>query len=201
MRRSLRPRPVSGNALQQHEFIEAIAVFTEQLRDAIMSSSGLEQAIAVAAETSSELIRPQVNRLVAELRYGRVEESLRSFADDLGHPTSDFVVAALLVAVRNETRDLGALLTQLSDAAREECRLHLRVWVSRARMRSSVRIITSCVVGFVTLLLLFDPLYLAVYATREGIIMGAVVTAGFASGLIALNRMSATQDSRRLLAV
>lgn len=198
--RPTRTRAKTGDALQQHEFVEAIASFTEQLRDAIISSSGLEQAIAVAAGTCPEIIRPQVNRLVAELRYGRMEESLRTFATELAHPTSDFVVAALLVAVRNETRDLGSLLSQLSDAAREECRLHLRVWVSRARMRSSVRIITSCIVGFAVLLLLLDPSYLAAYATVEGAVVGVLVATGFTVGLALLNQLAMMKVPGRLLA-
>ena len=194
-----RDRRPARNSLAEHEFVEAVASFTEQMRDAVSGAAGLEQAIAQAAETSPPVIRPQLARLVASLRYGRTEDALMGFADELCHPTSDFVVAALLIAVRNETRDLGALLGQLSSAARDECRMHLRVWVSRSRLRSSVRTVTVAVIVFVCGLAAANPAYLRPYADPLGAVVLAVVVVGFTVGLHLMRRLSAVVPPARLI--
>ena len=187
------------SSLAEHEFVDAVASFTEQMRDAVSGATGLEQAIAQAAETSPAIIRPQLTRLVAGLRYGRTEDALNDFADDLAHPTSDFVVAALLIAVHNETRDLGALLGHLSAAARDECRMHLRVWVSRSRLRSSVKTVTTAVFVFVFGLVAMNPTYLAPYTEPIGAIVLSMEAVSFMIGLHLLRRMSAVPAPVRLI--
>lgn len=194
-----RHRRAARNSLAEHEFVDAVASFTEQMRDAVSGATGLEQAISQAAETSPAVIRPQLTRLVASLRYGRTDDALIGFADELAHPTSDFVVAALLIAVRNETRDLGALLGHLSSAARDECRMHLRVWVSRSRLRSSVRTVTVAVVVFVCGLVVTNPAYLRPYADPVGAAVLGLVIAGFMVGLHLMRRLSTVAVPARLI--
>jgi Flp pilus assembly protein TadB len=198
--RSAKTSPSSRrDARYQHELVEAIATFTEQVRDAMSGASGLEQALASAADTCPTAIRSEVRQLVADLRYGSTEECLRDFADRLGHPTSDYVVAALLTAVQNETRDMTGLLGHLSVTAREECRLHLRIWVSRARLRSSTRMVTGAVAVFASGLVLLNPGYVAAYATPGGAAILLVEVLGFSSGLILMRRMSLMNMPARLL--
>ncbi|MFM8794160.1 MAG: type II secretion system F family protein [Acidimicrobiales bacterium] len=192
-------RDTVRNSLAEHEFVDAVASFTEQMRDAVSGATGLEQAIAQAAETSPAVLRPQLTRLVASLRYGRTEDALLGFADELAHPTSDFVVAALLIAVRNETRDLGALLGHLSSAARDECRMHLRVWVSRSRLRSSVRTVTVAVAVFVFGLAVTNPAYLRPYAEPAGAAVLVLEALGFIVGLHLMRRLSTVAAPARLI--
>lgn len=183
----------------QRELVEGIATFAELLRDSVSSASGLEQAIRTVADSSPAVIRPAVVRLTAGMRYGRVDDALRTFADELAHPTADFVVAALLVAVQHQTRDLGSLLTQLADCARDECRLYMRVWVSRARTRSAVRIVAATLAVFVTALFLFSPGYLSPYGSISGLVALVIVGAGFALGLWLLDRMATFAPPERLI--
>ena len=193
------PRNSRRDARYQHDLVEAIATFAEQVRDSMSGASGLEQALASAADTCPGAIRNDVRQLVADLRYGNTEECLREFADRLGHPTSDYVVAALLTAVQNETRDMSGLLGHLSMTAREECRLHLRIWVSRARLRSSTRMVTGAVAVFATGLVLLNPAYVAVYVTPGGAAILCVEVLGFAWGLILMRKMSLMNLPGRLL--
>lgn len=194
-----RSQAAHRDARHQHDLVEAIATFAEQLRDAMSSASGLEQALASAAETCPEPIRNDVRQLVADLRYGNTEDCLRDFADRLSHPTSDYVVAALLTAVQNETRDMSALLGHLSVTAREECRLHLRIWVSRARLRSSTRTVTVAVAVFASALVILNPGYIAVYATPGGAAVLAVEIVGFVWGQRLMRRLSLMNLPGRLL--
>ena len=195
----MRLRSIRTGPVDHGELTEAIAVFTEHLRDTIVSATGLEQAMVTTLDACPVAIEPAVRRMVAEMQYGQIEDALRRFADELSHPASDFVVAALLSAVRNQTRDLAGLLTQLSASAREECALHTRVWVSRARTRSAVRIVAGSLFVFVVGLALLDPAYLAPYASPNGLIVLIVVGLGFVSGLALLNRMASFTKPARII--
>jgi Flp pilus assembly protein TadB len=192
-------RAKTGARPDQRELIEDVATWTEQLRDTIVAAHGLEQAIVVTSELAPFVIAPAVHRLAAALRYGAVDDALRRFADEVNHPTCDFVVAALITAYRHQARELGALLTHLSECAREESRVQLRVWVSRARTRSAVRIIGWVVVLFAGALVVFDPSYLAPFATSQGVFMLTLDTAIFVSALLLLRRLSNVGQPQRFI--
>lgn len=183
----------------QRDLVEAVAVFTELLRDSVAAAAGLEQAITISAEACPPRLQPHVRRLVARLQYGRVDDALRQFASEVSHPSCDFVVAALLTSVNHQTRDLGSLLTQLSESTREESRLYLRVWVSRARTRTAVRIVSASLAVFVAGLMLLSPQYLRAYGTPGGGLILAVVITGFSVGLLLLDRMSRFAPQVRLV--
>lgn len=178
--------------------VEAIAAWTENLRDAMSAASGLEQAIISTAVHVPSALETPVRRLVASLRYQSLEEALRRFADDVSHPTCDFVVAALITAARHQTRDLGMLLTHLSECARSECHLYLRIWVSRARSRTAVRIITSVVAIFVGGLFLFNRSYLSPFVSVTGMVVASCITMSFVMSLMWLTRIAEVRTPDRL---
>lgn len=183
----------------QRQLVEAIAAWTESLRDTMAAASGLEQAIIATAQRSPKAIEAPLRRLVASLRYESLESSLRRFADDVGHPTCDFVVAALTTSARHQTRDLQTLLGHLSECARAECHLYLRIWVSRARSRTAVRIITSVVLLFVGGLFVFNRAYLAPFVSLVGASVALVIAAAFFTALVWLSRIANVQTPDRLL--
>lgn len=166
----------------ERQLVDAIAVWTEQLRDTLVGSHGLEQVIIATAEVAPAPIAPAVEKLAASLSYGSAPAALRRFSEEVDHPTMDFVVAALITSLTHQSRDLAALLGQLAQCARDEGRMRTRVWVSRARTRSSVRIIAVALVVFVAGLLVVHPDYLAVYASANGqIVLGGFVCAAAAA--------------------
>lgn len=183
----------------QRALVEAVATWTENLRDTISASSGLEQAIIATELHSPRAISIPVRRLVASLRYGTLEEGLRRFADDVSHPTCDFVVAALITTAQHQTRDLGQLLGHLSECARSECHLYLRIWVSRARSRSAVRIITGTVSTFIAGLVLFNREYLAPFASLEGVCVAISIASSFGFAIWWLQRIAQIPTPARFL--
>ena len=183
----------------QRRLVEAIAAWTENLRDTMSAASGLEQAIIATAERSPRVIEAPLQRLVASLRYESLEVSLRRFADEVDHPTCDFVVAALTTSSRHQTRDIHTLLGHLSECARAECHLYLRIWVSRARSRTAVRIITAVVLAFVGGLILFNRQYLAPFLSLSGAAIAALIFASFITSLVWLSRIANVQTPDRLL--
>jgi hypothetical protein len=170
--------------------VEAIAGWTEQLRDTLAAANGLEHAIGASAAVAPPPIAEAVSRLAARVEYEPLSVALRRFADDVDHPLADFVVAALVVASEKEARELGTLLGHLAECAREDARMRTRIWVGRARSRTAVRIIVGVVVVFVAGLLVMDRDYLSAYDTPSGQLALIVVLGLFAGAFVAMDRMS-----------
>jgi tight adherence protein B len=183
----------------QRQLVEAIAAWTESLRDTMAAASGLEQAIIATAQRAPKAIEGPLQRLVASLRYETLESSLRRFADDVAHPTCDFVVAALTTSARHQTRDLQTLLGHLSECARAECHLYLRIWVSRARSRTAVRIITAVVGLFVSGLFIFNRAYLEPFVSVAGVFIALMIFSTFVIALVWLSRIANVRTPDRLL--
>jgi Flp pilus assembly protein TadB len=184
----------------QRALVEAIASWTESLRDTISSAAGLEQAIIATENHCPRILAEPVQRLVASLRYGTFEDALRRFADDVAHPSCDFVVAALITSSTHHSRDLSQLLGHLSECARSECELYLRIWVSRARTRTSVRIISGTIASFALGLLVFNAGYLRPFLTTEGCAVFLIVSLCFAGSLVWMAHIARVETPARLLA-
>ena len=179
--------------------VDAIAVWTEQLRDMLAGSNGLEQTIAATATHAPAPLRSPLERLVVSMSYSPLPTALQRFSRDINHPTADFVVAALSTAATRQVRELGALLGHLATCAREESRMYTRVWVGRSRTRSAVRIIASVVVIFVVGLAIVSPDYLAPYRSAEGQVVLSAVVLVFFGALLLMQRMSAVSAPERFV--
>jgi Flp pilus assembly protein TadB len=178
---------------------EAIATWTEQLRDTLAGAHGLEQAIVATSVHAPFAISSAVSRLSAQIQYGKLSDGLRRFADDVDHPTCDFVSAALITATEYQARDLAQLLSHLAQCARDEGRMRTRIWVGRARTRSSVRIISFVVVGFVGALLVFNRDYLIVYSSFEGQVILSGIFVLFGCALVMLDQFSRIAAPQRFI--
>ena len=185
----------------QEEVAEAMALWTEQLRDTLSAAHGLQQTLVATSQHAPERIRPAVLRLVAKLPYAPAGQSLREFADDVDDPSADFVVAALISATEHEARDVGALLGHLAHCSREEARMHQRVWVGRARTRTAVRIISGTVIGFVGLLFLMNRSYLQPYGSVAGQAVLSLIIGIFGVALLMLQAGSRVQVPERFIGV
>lgn len=178
---------------------DAIATWTEQLRDTLAGAHGLEQAIVATSVHAPLAISSAVSRLSAQMQYGKLSDGLRRFAEDVDHPISDFVAAALITATEYQARDLAQLLGHLAQCAREEGRMRTRIWVGRARTRSSVRIISFVVVGFVSALVIFNRDYLNVYSSFEGQVILSGIFVLFGCSLIMLDQFSRIAAPQRFI--
>ena len=169
---------------------EAIASWTEMIRDSIVAASGLEEAIVATANVAPRPIEPEVRRLVHRLEHQRLPDALVAFGNDLDHPSGDLVVAALVIAARMEASDLSGLLSRLAEATRGEARMRIRVEVGRTRVRTATKVIVGVVIAAVAFLTLVNRDYLEVYDSPGGQIVLAFVGAIFATGGWLLTRMA-----------
>lgn len=182
-------RATRGRGERDIAKVEAIATWTEQLRDTLGGASGLQSALVATAAVAPHSLAPAVRRLAARLEYERTATALREFANDVAHPVADFVVAALVIATEHQARDLGGLLSELASSAREEARLRTRVWVGRSRTRASVRIIAAIVPLMVGAVMVVDRQYLAPYDSAGGQVALLAVVAVFGAAVAAMERM------------
>ena len=182
------------------ERIEAIATFTEMLRDTISAAAGLEQAILAAEPVAPAPIREHVVLLGARIRRGqRLPAALRAFAAETADPTADLVVAALLLAAEQQARDLAQLLGSLADSARQHAVMRMRVAAGRARVRTAARIIIAVTMLLVVGLLAWSRAFLQPYGTPAGQLMLLVVGGCFAAGFWWLHRISVMDSDPRIL--
>jgi tight adherence protein B len=185
------PLVLSGRTDYQREIerVEAIAAWAEMLRDTIAAAAGLEQAIAATGPIAPSPIAAPVSRLAVRLELEPLTTALRQFADEVNHPTCDFVVAALVIAAEKEARDLGPLLGHLAECARDEAKMRTRIWIDRAKTRTSVKVIAASVVLFAVGLILFSRDYLDPYDGVGGQLTLLAIGALFAGSFVAMERM------------
>jgi Flp pilus assembly protein TadB len=190
-----------GTSRNNEEVAEAIALWTEQLRDTLAAAHGLQQTLLATSAHAPDRIATQVQRLAAMLPYTPVSQSLREFAAEVDHSSADFVAAALIAATEHEARDVGALLGHLARCSREEARMHQRIWVGRSRTRAAVRIISLTVVGFVGALFVLNRDYLSPYGSPSGQVVLAGIVGAFTLALLLLQSGSKVQVPDRFVAV
>ena len=181
------------------ERTEAVAAWTEQLRDTMGAAAGLQQAIVATAPLSPGLVREAVSRAAAGAARGPLVPALLQLADDLADPTADLVVTALVLAASGSGQDLGELLSAVASAARDDAVMRRQVDASRARTRTAVRTITA--IALVTLLglLVVGHGYLRPYSTMSGQVVLAVVLGLYGLGVAALHRMGRDKPAERFL--
>lgn len=179
---------------------EAVAGWTEMLRDSMAAAAGLEQAIITTAPNAPEAIRIEVSRLARRLDRGeRLVDGLRRLADELTNPAADLVVAALLTAAQHQARDLVPLLGSLARSTRAEAEMRLRIHATRARLRTATRVVVGTLVLFAGGLILFNPRYLEPYRSVEGQLVLLLVGAILASGYALMQRMARLRPPQRFL--
>lgn len=196
------PRLIGPDRDHRHRVdrIEAIATWTESLRDTLQAAAGLEQAIMATAPLAPDPIRAEVELLAERLRDGqRLPTALRAFAADLDDATGDLVVTALVMAAERHARRLAELLTSLATAARDEASLRMRIAASRARVRTSTRVITTVTLVMAGGLVVFNRPYLHPYDTPLGQLILLVVGGLFALGFWWLARIARPFEPARVL--
>lgn len=195
--RILRPGTAHTKRLAR---IEAVASWTEMLRDTLSAAAGLEQTILATAPLAPAAIGEDIADLATRLRHGaRLAPALRTLADRLADPTADLVLAALILAAERQSRSLADLLGSLAHVARDQAALRMRVQAGRARIRTSVRVIVGTTTTMATALILLNRPYLAAYDTITGQAVLALIGALFTVGYLWLARIATDTEPARIL--
>ncbi len=179
---------------------EAVAAWTETLRDTLAAAAGLQRAILATAAVAPGPIATEVGELAIRLRRREpLPVALRAFADDLADATADLVVSTLVLAYERQAANLSALLGALANSAREEAAMQRRIIADRAQVRVAVSVITTFTIGAFAVLVLFNRSFLRPYDSAVGQVALALVGGLFALGLWTLSRMARLPVTERVL--
>jgi Flp pilus assembly protein TadB len=180
--------------------LEALATWTESLRDTIAGAVGLEQAIPASSRVAAPLLQAPLAQLVNRL-HTRVpmHEALRRFADDLDDPGADLIIAALIINARLRGPGLRDLLGALATSAREELDMRRKVNAERRSTRRSAQIVTGISVTLALGLALFNPGYVQGYNSVVGQLVLVVVVALYGAGFLWMRKLATFKAADRLL--
>jgi Flp pilus assembly protein TadB len=181
--------------------LEALATWTESLRDTIAGAVGLEQAIPASLRAAAPSLREPLTAMVERL-HTRVPmpEALRRFADDLADPGADLIIAALIINARLRGPGLRDLLGALSRSVREELDVRRKVNAQRRSTRRGAQIVVGISVGLALGLALFNHAYVQVYDSVTGQLVLCVIVALYAAGVIWMRALARFPVPERLLA-
>lgn len=198
----LGPRVFGGAAAGRRELakIEAIATWTESLRDTAGAAAGLEQAIPATVTTAPPVLRRPLRDLAARLD-GRVPlpEALARFADDVADPAADMVVAALTLNARQRAGGLDRILTSLATSSRAELEMRRKVELERRGLRRQAQRIAGAVTGFAVLQALFARGWVAPYSTATGQLVLVVLIGLFVAAFVRMRSLSESEPAPRFL--
>ncbi|WP_422772696.1 type II secretion system F family protein [Plantactinospora sp. WMMC1484] len=180
--------------------IEAIGEWTRRLKDVSGTGQGLQQAIIGTVSTAPEQIDEEVRLLAARLAAGwQARAALLAFAEEIGDPVCDQVVAALILHLTDRGERLGDVLGAIAGAAAAEVVTRREVEAKRAQPRFAVRFLT----GMTLLVLaygLVNPDYMEPYGTSDGQLVMVLLGAAFVALLAWVRSMSLPPRPARFLA-
>ena len=180
--------------------VEAIASWTESLRDAAASESALESALPATVDGApSLLVRPLrnlVNRL--ELRHP-LPVALARFADEINDPGADMVVAALALNAQQRAGSLKRVLTSLAATTRAELEIRRRVLNERNGVRRQSNQVALGILGLAVVQAVFLRDWVAPYGTLSGQLILAMLAGVYLALLIRLQRLAAPEPHPRFL--
>lgn len=187
-------------AARRTERMQALATWTEMLRDTLSAAAGLEQAVLATAEIAPAALEREMRDLAAEVRAGRpLPAALRQLAENVDDPLADVVVAALVMAAEQQASQLAPLLGELAESVREQVAMRQRVDAGRASVRTGVRVTVIVTLGMAVGLVVFNRPYLDPFNTVTGQTVLAVVGALFAASFTYLTAIGRLDEPVRLI--
>ncbi|WP_310726918.1 type II secretion system F family protein [Streptomyces sp. N2A] len=187
-------------AARRTERMEALAAWTEMLRDTLSAAAGLEQAVLATAEIAPAALELEMRKLASAVRSGRpLPTALRELATDVDDPLADVVVAALIMAAEQQASQLAPLLGELAESVREQVAMRQRIDAGRASVRTGVRVTVIVTLGMTLGLVVFNRPYLDPFNTWTGQVVMAVVGALFAASFSYLSAIGRIDEPLRLI--
>jgi hypothetical protein len=183
------------------ERVEALATWTEQLRDVLMAGDQPIGAIQATVATCPEPVRPQVRALASRLGRQPEQVVLRQFADDLDDPTADLIAAGLLVALTKGGR-AERVLSSLAQQARHQAERRKLLEAEREPARREVWWVTGLMTAQLVGGLVFArSSYLAPYRTFGGQVVLCVLLGAFLALIVYVQRLSRFTRPARFLSL
>jgi Flp pilus assembly protein TadB len=179
--------------------VEAVGEWTRRLKDVAAIGQGLQQAIVGTVSTVPAEIEEEVRVLAARLQAGwSARAALLAFADEIGDPVCDQVVAALILHLTDRGDRLGDVLGSIAAAASAEVATRREIEAKRTQPRFAVRFLTAMTLATLAYGLL-NTEYMRPYGTPSGQLVMIVLGVSFVALLAWVRNMSQPPRPARFL--
>jgi len=182
------------------ERVEAIATWTETLRDTMAASAGLQQALRLSAAVAPRPIRAEVRSMVARLQHQSVPQALRKFAGEIRHPLADQVVASIILASLRSAGSLRPILAMTSAAARDTGAMEREIEAARSNSFQQARLAVGISIGLMLFMIAQNREFLEPFDSFGGQIALFVILGAFFGSMVLLYRMSRPEPPERIFA-
>ncbi|MFB9234874.1 type II secretion system F family protein [Plantactinospora siamensis] len=180
--------------------IEAVGEWTRRIKDVSATGQGLQQAIIGTVPTAPDEIGEEVRLLAQRLQAGWLgRTALLAFADDIGDPVCDQVVAALILHLTDRGERLGEVLGSIAAGAAAEVATRREVEAKRTQPRFAVRFLTAMTLAVLAYGLV-NPAYMAPYRQLTGQLVMVALSGAFVGLLAWVRSMSQPPPPARFLA-
>jgi len=180
--------------------VEAIATWSEQIRDTMNAAAGLQQSLIATAVNGPAVISRELTTFARRAPRGSLAPALRQLGVDLDHPAADLVIAGLVSATELDAGRLVPLLDRLASSIRDEAQMRVRIEVSRARVRTSMKIVGFFVTATVVLMVVVGKDLLQGYSSFSGQIWLTVVGMVVVVAVWSTRRLSQVPQPARFVA-
>lgn len=196
------PKLARSGAIEKRSVakIEAIANWTESLRDAAASESGLAQALPATMDGAPTLLRRPLRNLIdaIDLRTP-LPIALADFADEVGDRGADKVVIALSLTAQQQSGNLKRVLTTLAANTRAELEMRRKVLTERNGVRRQSNQVAIGLLALAGLQAVFLRGWVEPYSSVYGQMVLAVLAGVYVALLVRLQRLAAPEPHPRFL--
>jgi len=154
----------------------ALVDLAAQLRAAIQAGYSIQEGLSQLAYADRSVLEPELQRLALDMRLKGLSVALAAFRDRLADPLADQIVAALLLNDRLGGKQMGAVLSRLAEATRQELSVQQEAKARQGQAVLSARVV-AVVPGVVLVgMRLLSPDFMAVYDQPLGqlVLVGCV---------------------------
>ena len=194
--------PTLKNARRQRreaiERIDAIATWVETIRDNISGAAGLSQALRNSGKNAPAPIRTEVRDLVLRLQHEAVVPSLRRFAADLAHPTSDMTIGCLILASTRSAGNLSEILAHTAQSARDSATMMRHVEAGRVHSQAQAKMVAIIALAMSLLMLVTDSKFVEAYDGLAGQFVLFLICSLGAGCALMMYRLGKPAESNRV---
>jgi tight adherence protein B len=182
------------------ELLEALDRWVRSLAATLTTGKSITDAIRISRRTAPSLLADEINVLVTRLNNRwETRDALMRFADAIGSPDADGVVAALILASSRGANGASITLQALADSIQAQLKGRRAIEVERSKPYVVVRQVTVISLSTLILVLVLSPDFFAPYRTPLGQALLSALLIIYLASLILMRRKAHQPDRPRIL--
>jgi hypothetical protein len=196
------PLVAGGGKAERAELakLEALAQWTESLRDLGQKGAGLESVIPKTSAAASDVLAAPLRHLSFRLAVRvPLPQALSLFADEVDHASADLVVGALALAARQSKGQLSRVLSALSASLRDELEQRTKVMRERNVIRREAAQVAVLSAALVLAASFFSPPLPPDSSSTAARLLPVALAAGFVFVFSRVRRLAEPEKEPRFL--